>query len=62
MKTFVRTVSPLVVLVAVVGLAHGAISQQSDASVRLLVGLMALTTAIGAATLMRLFLADWTGS
>jgi hypothetical protein len=58
MKTFARTVSPLLVLVFVVCLAHGAINQPVDLSVRLLIGFMVLTTAVGAATLMRLFFVE----
>jgi hypothetical protein len=58
MKPLGRTAIPLSVLAFVVWLAHGAVDRPEDSSARLLVGLMALTTAISAAVLTRQLLME----
>lgn len=58
MKPLGRTAIPLLVLAFVVWLAHGAVDRPEDSSTRLLVGLMALTTAISAAVLTRQLLLE----
>lgn len=58
MKPLGRTAIPFLVLAFVVWLAHGAVDRPEDSITRLLIGLMALTTAISAAVLTRRLLMD----